>query len=223
LEIFLPAINVTYKLTDKSNLRVAGSQTVIRPEFRELTGTAYYDFEVGATIIGNPSLLRTKVTNADVRYEIYPRAGELFTIGGFYKHFKNPIELAFNQSGAGSSSTFNYIDNSQSTANTVGAEVEVRKRLDFAPQFKRFTVAANVSYIYNRVKFAQQSLDRPMQGQSPYLINASLQYDVSEIGLNTTVLFNEVGRRILYVGNEQLPPVWEAPRPLLDIQIAKNL
>jgi hypothetical protein len=63
----LPALNITFKLNNKTNLRVAASQTIVRPEFRELTGTAFYDFEVGATIIGNPNLVRTKITNADIR------------------------------------------------------------------------------------------------------------------------------------------------------------
>lgn len=220
---FLPAINATFKTNARSNLRFAVSQTVVRPEFRELTGTAFYDFEVGATIIGNPNLQRTKVSNVDLRYEIYQRPGELVTMGVFYKYFDNPIELAFNQTGAGSSSTFNYLDNNKTSAQTYGAEIEFRKKLDFMQAFKRFTVGGNFSYIYNRVKFDQQVLNRPMQGQSPYLINASLQYDIEEKGFYATVLFNQVGRRILYVGNEQLPPVWEAPRPLLDLQIAKKI
>lgn len=220
---FLPAINSTFKLDNKTNLRVAASQTIIRPEFRELMPTAYYDFEINATVIGNPNLKRTKVSNLDLRYEVYPRAGELFTAGVFYKYFDNPIELAFNQTGAGGSSTFNYLDNEGISAQSYGAELEFRKKLDFIPKLKRFTVSGNASYIYNRVKFREKSLDRPMQGQSPYVINASLQYDVEELGLYTTLLFNEVGRRILYVGNEQLPPVWEAPRPLLDAQVAKKI
>ncbi|MEP7317655.1 MAG: carboxypeptidase regulatory-like domain-containing protein [Panacibacter sp.] len=220
---FLPAMNATFKLNNTTNFRVAGSQTVIRPEFRELTGTAFYDFEIGATIIGNPNLVRTKVTNFDLRYEIYPRPGELITIGAFYKFFNNPIELSFNQSGAGSSGIFNYVDNDKTSAKSYGLEFEFRKKLDFIPGLKRFTAQGNFSYIYNRVKFDQDVLNRPMQGQSPYLINAGLQYDIEEIGLNTTVLFNQVGRRIIYVGNEQLPPVWEAPRPLLDLQVAKKI
>lgn len=220
---FLPAVNATIKLANNTNLRIAGSQTIVRPEFRELTGTAFYDFEIGATIIGNPNLVRTKITNLDVRYELYSRPGELFTIGAFYKYFKSPIELAFNQSGAGSSSTFNYLDNDKTSAKTYGAEVEFRKKLDFIPSLKRFTLQGNASYIYNRVKFDQTVLDRPMQGQSPYLVNAALQYDVEEKGISSTLLFNVVGRRILYVGNEQLPPVWEAPRPLLDLQLAKKI
>jgi outer membrane receptor protein involved in Fe transport len=62
-----------------------------------------------------------------------------------------------------------------------------------------------------------------MQGQSPYIINASLQYDIEPLGINTTVLFNQIGRRILYVGNDQVPEIWENPRPLLDLQVAKKL
>jgi hypothetical protein len=62
-----------------------------------------------------------------------------------------------------------------------------------------------------------------MQGQSPYLINATLQYDVEKLGLATTLLFNQIGRRILYVGSSDFPPVWENPRALIDFQIAKKV
>lgn len=223
---FLPGANLTYKVNDKTNIRLSGSQTVVRPEFRELSGFAFYDFELGATVTGSPLLQRTKITNGDLRYEIYPKAGELFTFGLFYKYFNKPIELFFNQTGAGSSSTFNYI-NAQN-ANSYGAEFEFRKKLDFNPSFKNFTVNGNLSYIYNRIPV----LKRPMQGQSPYLINIGLQYDVEKLGLNTTLLFNQIGRRIYYVGStssngtinsDSYPPVWEAPRALLDFQVAKKI
>ena len=74
---WLPGANLTYKLNDKTNIRLSGSQTVVRPEFRELSPFAFYDFELGASVLGNKNLVRTKITNADLRYEIYPRAGEL--------------------------------------------------------------------------------------------------------------------------------------------------
>ena len=90
---FLPGFNLTYKVNNIANIRLLGSQTVIRPEFRELSDFQFYDFELGATVAGYRNLVRTKVTNADLRYEIYPRAGELFTAGVFYKYFKNPINL----------------------------------------------------------------------------------------------------------------------------------
>lgn len=219
---FLPGLNLTYKTNDKTNIRLSGSQTVIRPEFRELSPFAFFDFDLGATTTGNKSLVRTKVTNADLRYEVYPRAGELFTVGVFFKYFDKPIELYFNQTGAGSSSTFNYINADKATG--YGAELDFRKKLDFIDdRLRNFTFQGNFSYIYNRVTSAGTALDRPMQGQSPYLINATLQYDVEKLGLNTTLLYNQIGRRILYVGSNDFPPVWENPRPVIDFQVAKKI
>ncbi len=218
---FLPGVNFTYKVNNKMNIRLSGSQTVIRPEFRELSPFAFYDFDLGATVTGNPTLQRTKVTNGDLRFEVYPKAGELFTFGVFYKYFDKPIELYFNQTGAGSSSTFNYINAEK--ASGYGLEFEFRKRLDFTRALKNFTFQGNLSYIYNRVQSNNTQLNRPMQGQSPYLINFGLQYDLEKQGLSTTLLFNQIGRRILYVGGLEYPPVWENPRPLLDLQIAKKI
>ncbi|MBC7587107.1 MAG: TonB-dependent receptor [Chitinophagaceae bacterium] len=223
---FLPGVNLTYKMDNKTNIRLSGSQTVIRPEFRELSSFAFYDFDLGATVTGSPILERTKITNADLRYELYPKAGEIFTVGIFYKSFQKPIELFFNQTGAGSSSTFNYINAEK--AHSYGAELEFRKKLGFNNALKNFTVQGNLSYIYNRVP----GLNRPMQGQSPYIINVGLQYDVEKLGLTTTLLFNQIGRRIYYVGStssngtpntDSYPPVWEAPRALLDLQVAKKI
>lgn len=225
---FLPGLNLTYKSTDKVNWRLSASQTVIRPEFREIVDFAFFDFELGATIQGKRDLVRTKVSNADFRFESYPRAGELFTVGVFYKYFEKPIELFLNQSGTGSSNTFNYINAEH--ANSYGAELEFRKKLDQVSYgLRNFTLAGNFSYIYNRVKVIDNastpgiSSDRPMQGQSPYIINTTLQYDVEKLGLNTTLLFNQIGRRILYVGNSDVPPVWENPRAQVDFQIAKKV
>lgn len=220
VEDFLPAINTTFKLNNKTNIRLSGSQTVVRPEFRELSDLAFYDFELGATVIGSRTLQRTKVNNADLRFELYPRAGELFTVGVFYKFFKNPIEQYFNPSSGGSSQ-FNFLNVDKATS--YGVEFEMRKKLDFADALKNFTFQTNVALIHNRVKDALVDIDRPMQGQSPYVINATLQYDLEKIGLNTTLLFNQIGRRILYVGNDQISDIWEAPRPLFDFQIAKKL
>jgi outer membrane receptor protein involved in Fe transport len=217
---FLPAVNITYKTNATSNLRLSASQTVVRPEFRELTNFTFYDFEVGGGVVGNSQLKRTNITNLDLRYEIYPRAGEMFTLGVFFKSFKNPIEQYLNQTGP-TSFSFNYANVDKATG--YGVEFEMRKKLDFVDALKNFTFQTNLSYIYNKVETDNGSVDRPMQGQSPYVINAALQYDLERIGLNTTLLFNQIGRRILYVGNLTLPEIWENPRPLLDFQVAKKI
>jgi len=217
---FLPGINLTYKLNNKTNFRFAASQTVIRPEFRELSPFAFYDFELGAQVVGNKSAQRTKVTNLDLRYELYPRAGELITVGAYFKHFDKPIEYYFNRTGPGTN-TFNILNTKNATA--FGAEVEFRKKLDFANALKNFTLSGNMSYIYSRVKDTTGTVDRPLQGQSPYLINFGIQYDLAKIGFSSTLLFNQIGRRILFVGNEAISDIWEAPRPLLDLQIAQKV
>ena len=72
---FLPGVNITFKPNDKVNIRLSGSQTVVRPEFRELSPFAFYDFELNAQVVGNNKVRRTKITNADLRYEVYPRSG----------------------------------------------------------------------------------------------------------------------------------------------------
>jgi outer membrane receptor for ferrienterochelin and colicin len=215
---YLPGVNATIKLTQKSNLRATVSQTVIRPELRELAALSIYDFELNASVSGNPSLKRTKITNLDLRYESYPSPGELFTFGVFYKNFENPIESIYNE-GSGGSSLFSFQNVSKATA--FGFEVEGRKKLS-----SRFTLQANGSYINSQTKDAALNVDRPLQGQSPYLINTGLLYDVVEKGFNATVLFNQVGKRIYLVGDLQAgsatPDVFENPRALVDFQISKK-
>lgn len=220
----LPGVNATYKLNNISNLRLSASQTVIRPELRELSYLNLYDFELNASIQGNPLLKRSKNTNVDFRYELYPRAGEVFTAGVFYKFFKDPIEQMFSE-GSGGASTFSF--QNPDKAKAYGVEVEYRKKLDFVDVLKNFTVQANASYIYSRVKDTTFQMDRPLQGQSPYLINAGLMYDLESKGVNATLLFNQIGHRIYLVGDLTAgagsPDIYEAPRPVLDFQFGKKI
>lgn len=217
---FLPGVNLTYKPNEKTNLRLSGSQTIVRPEFRELSPFAFYDFELNAQVVGNNKVRRTKITNLDLRYEVYPRGGELVTVGVFYKYFKDPLEYYFNRTGP-ATNTFNVSNSNEATG--YGAEFEFRKKLDFITKgLQNFTVTGNLSYIYSRVNDTV-ALSRPLQGQSPYLVNLGLQYDLEKIGFSSTLLFNQIGRRILFVGNEAVPDIWEHPRPLVDLQLAKKV
>ncbi|MFM6926751.1 MAG: TonB-dependent receptor domain-containing protein, partial [Ferruginibacter sp.] len=219
---FLPGLNATYKLNNKTNIRLSGSQTVIRPELRELSALNLYDFELNASVQGNPLLKRTKIENFDLRYELYPRAGEVINAGIFYKHFSNPIEQIFNGLGGGAS-TLNYAN--AKNAYSYGIEVEMRKKLDFVSALKNFTFQANAAYISSRVKDDALQVNRSLQGQSPYILNFGLLYDLEKYGLNATLLFNQIGQRIYLVGDivGGAPDIYEAPRPVLDLQIAKKL
>ena len=222
---FLPGMNATYKLNPKTNIRFSASQTVIRPELRELTALNLYDFELNASVTGNPSLKRTKITNLDLRYELYNKPGEVFSVGAFYKYFKDPIEQLFNE-GSGGASTFNF--QNANKAYSTGVEVEFRKNLEFiTSKLKNLTFQSNVSIIKSRVTDTALNVNRSLQGQSNYVINLGMLYDVPKLGLNATLLFNLIGERIFLVGDKAAgassPDVYEAPRPLLDFQIAKKI
>lgn len=219
---FLPGVNATFKASNKTNIRLSGSQTVIRPEQRELAALTLYDFELNSAVQGNPELERTKVSNLDFRYELYPRSGEAFTLGVFYKYFDKPIEQYLQQGGA----IFTYLNPEKAIA--YGVETEVRKRLDVISGFKNFTIQANAAYIYSNVKDEAKQINRPLQGQSNYLLNVGLMYDLEKSGLNATLLFNQIGKRIYLVGESGVsisgvPDIWEAARPVLDFQLGKKV
>jgi TonB-dependent receptor len=219
---YLPGVNATIKLNNKTNIRLSGSQTVIRPEQRELAALTLYDFELNSAVQGNPDLVRTKVTNLDLRYELYPRSGEVFTAGVFYKYFDKPIEQNLQQGGA----IFQFQNPDKATA--YGIEVELRKRLDMIGALKNFTIQANGAYIKSEVTDEVRKIKRPLQGQSPYLMNVGLMYDLEKAGLNATLLYNQIGKRIYLVGDIPAsggggaPDIWEAPRPVLDFQLGKK-
>ena len=221
---FLPGVNATYKLNAKTNIRLSGSQTVVRPELRELSSLNLYDFELNASVQGNPNLERTKVINGDLRYELYPASGEVFTFGAFYKHFDKPIEQLLNEGGGGAS-TFSYQNPDKAVA--YGAEMEFRKKLAFIKALKNFTFQGNVAYIYSRVTDQGFDLDRPLQGQSPYVLNFGLLYDLEKSGFSATLLFNQIGERIYLVGDKSAgagsPDTYEAPRPVFDLQLSKKI
>jgi TonB dependent receptor/CarboxypepD_reg-like domain/TonB-dependent Receptor Plug Domain len=224
---FLPSINTMLKIADKSNLRLSASRTVARPEFREIAEFAFYDYELNYGVLGDTGLRRSSVLNYDARYEYYPKAGESISFGAFYKDFTDPIELRLDP--ASNADARRYFYSNALNARSVGFELEVRKGLDFiSPKLKNFSVFGNYTYIRSEVTFNDLSAgnkevkaDRPLQGQSPYLLNLGLQY-TSPV-FNASLLYNRVGERLTLVGNSEFPNVFERPRNLLDMQLSTKV
>ena len=221
----LPSVNYTYSITDKSNFRASYFRTLARPEFRELAPFAYYDYERGANVQGNALLKRAQIDNADLRYEFFPSAGQIFSVSTFYKKFKNAIEASI--ADANSTPDISYF-NSKS-ANVYGIELEYRKSLSFlgAETFKNSNFYTNLSLIKSKVKNpAIDNLietERPLVGQSPYVINAGLQHSTLNNLLNFNLLYNRIGRRIANAGGQQFPSVYEAPRNVFDFQLGYKI
>lgn len=227
----LPSLNLTYSINTKNNIRFAAFQTVARPEFREIAPFQFFDYESNYGVSGNPDLKRTKIANLDLRYEIYPAAGEAFTLGVFYKNFKDPIEFRLDP-GSNADRRLYFYQNA-SNANTYGAELEIRKNLDFLNKGNKvlanMTAFGNFTYLFSDVSFPDASSagqavssNRPIQGQSPYLINAGLQYSSDKL-FNMTLLYNKIGPRLALVGNSEFPDIYERPRNLLDFQLSKRI
>jgi hypothetical protein len=121
----LPSLNLTYSVNNKNQIRFSASQTVARPEFREIAPFQFFDYEQIWGVSGDVDLKRTSILNGDIRYEYYPKSGELISLGILAKHFDNPIELRMDPGSNGDRWLFNYANADK--ALLYGAEVEVRK------------------------------------------------------------------------------------------------
>ena len=227
----LPSINFVYALTPKMNVRLSYSETVNRPEFRELAPFLFFDYVTQYTIEGQENLQRAKIKNYDFRYEFFPGKAQLFSVSAFYKEFKNPIELIFipdliNQA----------IYNNAQSAEVYGFEAEFRTLLSTIVGINRensflskFTLAANAAYVKSKVTLgrllnidsSKLATDRPLQGQSPYLINSSLTYKDHKSGISSTVSVNRVGDRISVAGTYLTADLYEKARTVMDFQLAK--
>ncbi len=222
---YLPSINFVYSLNDRTNLRLSGSNTIIRPNFRELAPFSFYDFNLSASIVGNPDLKRTEVSNLDLKFEKFFSGGQNVSVSAFYKHFKNPVEQIYETLGAG---TKNFNFQNASSAENYGIETEIRYDLGrMTNTLEGFQFRANAAWIYSMVDLSdfagQNKSERSLQSQSPYLLNLALSYQTPSSGFGASILYNSIGRRIWLVGSNGYLDTYEAPKNLLDIQITQKL
>jgi len=220
----LPSLNLTYSLNDKTNIRIAASQTVTRPELREMSRFGFFDYISKRILQGNPDLKRSQNTNLDFKYEIYPSNGQILSFSAFYKNFRNPIEQIVSSGNGGKNVSFQ----NANSADTYGFEIEARKNLNFIADkefLKNLMVYTNASFIISTVNLnslVSEVTSRALQGQSPYLLNAGLQYSSPKNDMAFSLLYNKIGPRIAEVGYEGYADIYEKGRDIVDFQISKN-
>lgn len=225
---FLPSVNLIVSATKTQNIRLSYSKTLNRPEFRELAPFLFYDIATKFNTSGDPKLKTADIQNVDFRYEIFPGKGQLFSLSVFYKDFKNPIEL---QALANNS---NQYKNAKSGTNR-GVELEYRTLLSSVFGSKEtkllddLTLFTNVAVIRSKADISNLTTDAediPLQGQSPYVLNAGMQYMNKEYGWSSSLNLNRIGNRIAIHGNQTpsggTPAYWEKSRTFLDFQLAKS-
>ena len=224
---FLPSINAVWSLNERTNIRAAYYRTVNRPEFRELAPFNFYDFVTDYQTSGNDTLQRATINNYDLRFEFYPkRPGQIISVSAFYKDLTNAIEQI---AGNGQIRSINYANVAK--ASNMGLELEYRVLLatifktDSSEFLNGTTVFTNLSYVKSDVDVSKLNgvEARPLQGQSPLIVNAGIQYLDSKYDFGVSVSYNYVGKRIIIVGNEDEPNIWENPRHVLDFQLSKTI
>lgn len=239
---WLPSFNLVYSFTPKMNVRLAYSETLSRPDFRERSPFTYYEFKQRAEYMGTYGLKDARIYNYDLRYEYYPKGGEILSASLFYKKFDSPVELVVG--GLPGGDEVYYYFNLRSATST-GVELDFRKSLDFInPSSKVLSniyISGNASWMKANVRYNTEEMlkaangitgadlkelppdsrNRPVQGLSPYIINAGIGYFGMPVGIN--VSYNRSGPRIvaggLYPGMDQ----YENPRDVLDLQLSTRL
>ncbi len=229
----LPSLNLTYLINEMTNLRLAYSQSVNRPEFRELSAFYFYDFNTFEGTYGNPLLERALSRNYDARIELFPGIGEVIAVSYFYKNISNAIEVKIIPSTNPERTWFNSPHGSNE-----GWELELRKTLGFFGRyFENFVAGVNYTRVLSAIEYREgykvdsagiyvdrfRTATREMQGQSPYSINLSLAFTEPTIGTSISFLFNEFGERIDAIGDERQFDIIEQSRAVIDLSITQPI
>jgi hypothetical protein len=219
---FFPSTNLIFDLNEEGSqkIRTSYARTTARPSFKEASLAEIFDPINNTFFIGNINIQPTYINNFDLRYEKYGENGDFYAISGFYKSFKDPIELSFIRSATGQFTPLNLGD-----AIVYGTEIEIRKNLGFIPGLEKFRINTNLSLINSQQEFSDDEkanrednlrsgevLDdtRPLQGQSPYLVNFGIDY-TNDNGWNAGLFYNVQGKTLQIVGSGDIPDVYTLP------------
>jgi len=226
----LPAAGLVYSPVTNMNIRLHYSRTIGRPTYREISNVESFDFAGGDTLVGNPNLKMTSVSNYDLRWEWYPRSGYILAVGAFYKELSQPIEQAYVTLGGDK-----IIYNNREAATVQGIELEARASIEFIDDLlSNFNGGFNFAYIESTTDLTDNELlnkrlidptepdTRPLYNQSPYIINFDLSYDNRKSGTAATIAYNIAGERLV-ITNPFGEDVYQQPTPSLDFSISQKL
>ena len=229
-----PSANLILSLNENSNLRSSFSKTTARPSFKEASRAQIYDAISDRLFIGNLDLKPSYIDNLDMRYEIFGDKGDIIAFSGFYKTFKDPIELTFFASAPNQLTARNL-----GSAKVYGAEFEIRKPLNIiSDDVRKWRFSLNASLIKsslemfedeynNRLNAARDgesiSRTRDLQGQSPFLINSNIEFLNEETGFQYGLFYNVQGRTLEVVGTGIVPDVYTVPFHSLNFNLKNFL
>ena len=224
----LPSVALTVSPTERMNVRAGLARTVARPQFREFAPITFYDFFGGITATGNDELERVFITNADLRWELFLNPESVLSVGTFYKGFGRPIEAIWQNGDARTWAN-------TGRARAYGVEFEARGNAgSIVSALDGLTLNTNLTLMYSEVDdfvFLSggrptriPSEERPVFGQTPFLVNTIATYTMPGVGTSVSTLLQATGRRLELVSNDVTrPAIYEAARTELDVIVEQPL
>jgi outer membrane receptor protein involved in Fe transport len=235
----LPAATVTWTLADDMQLRLHGSKTLARPQFRELAPQVYFDTDSDRQFFGNPFLVDSRLTNFEARYEWYFARQQRFSIAGFFKRIDRPIEAVANIVGGGALVTT--FANAPS-ANLYGVELEVQRYWPLASLGPyRLVTIGNYTYSTSEIRVRDGDTTTlndtrgerpaievfrdgtPLTGQSRHLANFQLGIENTDRLQQATLLVNYASRRVTSRGPAGQADIFEEPGLRLDFVARQSI
>ena len=225
--------SLTWQATEKLQLRLGYSETLSRPDLREISPAPFVDPILDLRTVGNPDLEVTSIENIDGRIEYYFNEIDSISFAYFYKDLTNPIEKTVS---AGASGTTIFLANALG-AEVEGWEIDLYRSLGFINDWdwldsirmgwlrniglENYYIAANYAEIDTSVSLDpnntnQTNLNRALEGASPWVINAQIGYTSADDALEWTLLYNSFGERISRAGALGQPDIFEEPFAQLD-------
>jgi TonB-dependent receptor len=230
-EDYLPAMAGTWFIGggDSTKLRLAFSQTLNRPDFKELSRAPYFDPVTKRIVRGNPDLIQADITNYDIRFEHFFSQNENISLSLFYKDFDKPIEKVQIESVQEERSFIN-----SDEAKLYGFEIEGLKNLRFIHEaLYNFYLSANFAYIESEATFRPDpasdleidltNRSHPLQGQPDYTYNLTLGYENQSTGSVATLLLNGQGEQIDALGTDDLDDQYKQPFFTIDFTYSQDL
>ena len=204
-ESLYPSVNLKYEIKENQYLRFASSITQTLPEFKELAPFEYVS-PTGRVIKGNPELEKSDIYNLDLKYEMFPQRGQLFSATAFYKQIINPINLA---QARGSSGNFVY-SNTGDEAEVYGVELEAKTDLIKNDDDEGvLNITGNITKMWLKQDLLKDFqykdiTESSLQGASDFIINSSLSYsDKKEKEFIATLTGNYSSDKIFALGSPE--------------------
>ncbi len=218
----LPSVHFKYALSNTQNLRLSYFQGINRPGFFEYV--PYNIYNDNFSLSGNPKLKHTTSSNFDFRYEYFPKAFDQLLVGAFYKNITDPIETGIEFTGTSSATLkpFNF-----GTAKNYGFEIAVTKywgHIGFSGNytFTASSITTDKLFYDSSYVAVHTTQDRPLQGQSPHIANASALYKNQKIGLDAQLACVYTGRKITFVSPYKDLDYWQRGTTQLDFSLEKR-